>query len=194
MRPQLPVPVLIVAHRRLDKVRQVVDACLADSVQDVTVVIDGPRCLQEARLLDEVEAYVRDAPWSGRVRVLRRDRNLGVGLSVPVACDFMFLRNRAAIVLEDDCVPTSEFFRFAEKSLSAFSSDGRIGLISGVSLAPRPQGGSPALLSRFPLTWGWATWRDRWTRYRHSLVFTRRLAFASRLSTTREGSWACPGV
>lgn len=178
MKSHLGVPVLIVAHRRLAKVQQVVEACIASCVQDVTVIIDGPRSQQEARLLDDVEACVRDAPWPGEAHVLRRDRNLGVGLSVPAACDFMFLRHRAAIVLEDDCVPTPEFFQFAEKSLSAFSYDDRIGLISGVSLAPRPHGGSPVLLSRFPLTWGWATWRDRWTRYRHSLVGWRsRLAF-----------------
>lgn len=178
MKPHLAVPVLIVAHRRLDKVRQVVDACIASCVQDVTVVIDGPRSQQEARLLDDVEACVREAPWSGEARVLRRDRNLGVGLSVPAACDFMFLRHRAAIVLEDDCVPTPEFLQFAAKSLNAFSSDRRIGLISGVSLAPGLHARAPVLLSRFPLTWGWATWRDRWTRYRHSLVGWRsRLAF-----------------
>lgn len=180
MNPQSVVPVLIVAHRRLDKVRQVVEACVAHCVQDVTVVIDGPRSLQEARLLDDVEACVRDAPWPGEARVLRREQNLGVGLSVPAACDYMFLRHRAAIVLEDDCVPTSEFLRFAGKSLNAFASDRRIGLISGVSLVPGLHARAPVLLSRFPLTWGWATWRDRWTKYRHSLVGWRsRLAFRS---------------
>ena len=102
-------PVLLVAHRRRDKIRRVVDACIESGALDVTVVIDGPRTPAEVVELDAVENCVRDAPWPGAIRVHRRQANLGAGVSVAAACDYMFMRHTAAIVLEDDCVPTTEF-------------------------------------------------------------------------------------
>lgn len=162
-------PVLLIAHRRLDKVRRVVDACIAGPTTNVTVFIDGPRTPSESKEIDEVEAYVRDARWPGSVNVLRRDVNLGVGQSVPDACTHMFSRHGTAIILEDDCVPSAEFLRFADTALRAFASDKSVGIVSGNSLGKARPGGDPVLMSRFPLTWGWATWRDRWLNYQYSL-------------------------
>jgi hypothetical protein len=170
MTTHIESPVLIVAHRRLDKIRHVVGACIDAGAIDVTVVIDGPRVPGEIAELDAVEAHVRDAPWVGAVTVHRRQINLGVGRSVPLACDHLFLRHPTAIILEDDCVPSTEFFQYADAALRAFVSDSRLGIISGESILATNPTRPPVRLSRFPLTWGWATWRDRWVNYRHSLA------------------------
>lgn len=169
MTARIQSPVLVIAHRRLEKVSQVIDGCVAGGAQDVTVIIDGPRTAAEIAELDEVEAYVRDASWPGSVSVQRRQVNLGVGRSVPAACDHIFMRHAVAVVLEDDCVPTPEFFQYADSCLKAFGTDARVGIVSGESLATLRPSGPPFRLSAFPLTWGWATWRDRWVNYRHSL-------------------------
>ncbi len=170
MTASIETPVLVIAHRRLDKVRRVVDACIDGGAMDVTVVIDGPRSNCEIGELDAVEAHVREAQWAGSVAVKRRHVNLGVGGSVPTACDYMFLEHKTAIVLEDDCVPTTEFFRYADTALRVFARDPRVGIISGQSLSATNSFMLPIRLSRFPLTWGWASWRDRWVNYRHSLA------------------------
>jgi hypothetical protein len=192
--PSIETPVLIVAHRRLSKVRRVVEACIASGVRNATVVIDGPRHDDEVGALDAVEAFVLDAPWPGSLKVHRRRLNLGVGASVPAACDLIFVRHAEAIILEDDCVPTQQFFEYASLTLRHFAEDRRVGLISGVSLAGEIPATKPIRISRFPLTWGWGTWRDRWVHYRHSLTDWRKSLsvrhLASELGPLAAFDWA----
>ncbi len=181
MRLSEPPPCLIVAHRRWEPLQRVISAVVSAEVQDVHVVIDGARSIDERLKIDTVEELVRDTKWPSGIHVHRRSTNRGVGYSVPEACDEFFVTRSSGIILEDDCVPTQEFFLLAEGGLKSYQQDHRVALVSGNCIAtpPKSQMGclvpEPTLrLSRYPLIWGWATWRDRWQNYRMILANWRR--------------------
>ena len=76
--------------------------------------------------------------------------------------NWFFNQVEEGIILEEDILPTNEFFTFCETSLQWYRDDKKIFHISGFN----PVGEIPhSYYSRIPLVWGYATWRDRWQLY-----------------------------
>ena len=162
---------LIVAHRRVETVKQVVRSVVDAGVIDVWAWVDGPRTPTEAKQTSAVARLLESQDWPGDFHLLENRSNHGVAAAVPAALDWVFAHRDEVIVLEDDCVPTLEFFGFVNLMLERYRHDHRVALVSGTRIAPPQSTNSAAAyeFSMFPLIWGWATWRDRWSKYRHDI-------------------------
>ena len=79
---------------------------------------------------------------------------------------WVFDRVETAIILEDDCIPHPSFFRFCDELLEKYRHDTRVMHISGNNYwskqHPRDENYT---FSRYPMSWGWATWRRAWQYY-----------------------------
>ena len=80
------------------------------------------------------------------------------------AIDWFFSHVEFGVILEEDCIPHLDFFEYCACLLPRFRDDSRVWCVSGNSYA---YSDSPTsyYFSRYPLTWGWATWRNRWRQY-----------------------------
>ncbi len=170
-------PTLIVAHRRERAARAVAEAVLAScGAEDVWAWVDGPRSTAEHGQTSAVARLLSDMPWPGSFRLIENTRNHGVAQSVPKAVEWVLNERSDVVVLEDDCLATPEFFTFATEMLDNFRHDRRVAIVSGTRIA-KPVASlaeTPYSYSSFPLIWGWATWADRWERYRHDIRGWRR--------------------
>lgn len=163
---------LIVAHRRLETTQRVARAVLESAgAADVWVWVDGPRDSLEASQTREVANLLRSQPWPGSFQIIEHPENHGVAFAVPRAVDWVLKSRSDVVVLEDDCLPTPEFFTFAHEMLDRFRKDLRVGIVSGTRIVEPQMSmlGHPCNFSSFPLIWGWATWADRWDRYSHDI-------------------------
>jgi len=106
-------------------------------------------------------AITEQIDWPCEVKRLYRDNNLGCGKAVSEAINWFFAHETEGIILEDDCLPHPDFFRFAATMLEYYRNDRRIISINGSSLGYHPAGNHSYSYSRFMNMWGWATWRDR---------------------------------
>jgi hypothetical protein len=80
--------------------------------------------------------------------------------------DGVFARFEAAIVLRDDCVVNPGFFRFCDELLERYRDDPAVLTVSGNNFQFRhPAGDGSYYFSRYPHSWGWATWRRAWERF-----------------------------
>ena len=160
------VPVALFIHARPRETEQVLGAIRKYEPRTLYVVADGPRLgvSGEAERCLEARAVVDSVDWECDVRWLRRDTNFGSGRSVKEGLDWVFSREKWAIILEDDTVPHSSFFSFCEQLLFRYEDELTIGMISGNNLIHYPSPGSSSyFFSQIPTTWGWATWRRAWT-------------------------------
>jgi hypothetical protein len=167
---------LIVAHRRVETAQEVAKAVIDAGTTDVWAWVDGPRTSVEAEQTGAVVSLLESQDWPGEFHLLENHSNQGVARAVPAALDWVFAHRDEVIVLEDDCVPSPEFFAFASVMLERYRDDLRVALVSGTRIAPPWPTDSAAAheYSMFPLIWGWATWRDRWSNYRHDIRGWRR--------------------
>jgi hypothetical protein len=104
--------------------------------------------------------------WDCEVVTEFADHNLGLKVRVSSGLDWVFGLVDRAIVLEDDCRPSSSFFRYCEELLGRYADDERVFSISGDNFqnGRHPERES-YYFSRYAHVWGWATWRRVWNEY-----------------------------
>jgi hypothetical protein len=108
--------------------------------------------------------------WDCEVVRLVRSENLGCGSAVSSAITWFFEQVEEGIILEDDILPDSSFFRFCEELLALYRHDARVSSISGTNLLGQsPKTTSSYVFSQFGGIWGWATWRRAWADYDFSM-------------------------
>ena len=94
------------------------------------------------------------------------EKNLGCRAGVSSGITWFFNHVSEGIILEDDCVPDTSFFRFCEVLLEYYRNDERIMHIGGINLQDgRTRGIGSYYFSKINHIWGWATWKRAWDKY-----------------------------
>lgn len=134
------------------------------------VVADGPKneAPDELTRVGQVRALFNDLPWACSVTKIYSDVNLGLKKRVESGLDAVFEEVDAAIILEDDCLPSPTFFSFASEMLERYSHEDRIHMVSGNNFAPNSRNLFSYYFSNHSHIWGWATWARAWKSYRSS--------------------------
>lgn len=171
-------PVLIVAYNRPEKTTQLIDSLRKTKPKRVILSVDGPR-EKSSGDLEKVRQVIQAAEnidWTMDVQVISRKRNLGMRYAVPDAISKVVHEYGSVIVVEDDLVLGEDFIPFCNAALKEFRDDKRVHHISGYSAVPEGHI-SPrttrARLSRFPQSFGWATWSDSWSNYDDTMAWSQ---------------------
>ena len=130
--------------------------------------------------------------WPCRLEMRYALKKLGLKKNVETGLADVFRKVPHAIVLEDDCVPTREFFRFCEEGLRNHKNDPKVMSISGSCFLPsNTVVNAGAYLSQYPHCWGWATWRRAWRKYsaHYSPAALRRILEGQNLSRREKIHW-----
>ena len=161
-------PVIFVIFNRPEPTRQAFEAIRAARPSKLLVVADGPRANnpQDAEKCAAVRAIIDSVDWDCDVVRNFSDYNMGCRLRVSSGITWAFELVDHAIILEDDCLPSSSFFPYCAELLKRYEYDNRVMVISGTNhLFGRSDTTSSYYFSRFPHIWGWATWRRAWSKY-----------------------------
>lgn len=124
------------------------------------VAADGARLDKpgEKKLTEEVRKIATNIDWNCEVKTLFRSENLGCGSAVSEAITWFFESVDMGIILEDDCLPTNDFFVFCERMLHKYRNDSSIAVINGCNFGFQ-QSGRNYFATRYMNPWGWASWR-----------------------------------
>ncbi len=162
----LKTAVLFVVFNRLDTTKQVFKAIREAKPPRLYIASDGPRETKEGeeQIVKDVREYITShIDWECEVKTLFREKNLSCGPSVKQSIDWFFDNEEMGIILEDDVIPNTSFFKFSEDLLIKYQFDDRIGMISGNNhINFNDFGGDSYVFSKFAFTWGWATWKRSW--------------------------------
>lgn len=160
------VPTLMVIFNRPDKTKKVFEAVRQAKPRQLFVFADGPRehNPQDIETCDETRQII-NVDWDCQVHLKISDKNLGCKLGVYSAVSWFFSLVEEGIILEDDCVPHPDFFKFCEELLDRYRNDTRIFGISGNNFTEnRPLNSSYYFLKTTHI-WGWASWRRSWNLF-----------------------------
>lgn len=161
--------VLFLVFNRLDVTQIVFETIRQAKPPRLYIASDGPRASKkdEAEKVILVRNYIlENVDWECKVETLFRDENLGCKNAVSGAIDWFFEKEEEGIILEDDCLPTSSFFRYCDEMLALYRCDTRVGMISGNNNQfGKNKAKSSYYFSIYPSIWGWATWRRVWDKY-----------------------------
>ncbi len=163
----METPVVLFVFNRPALTRDALQRLAAVRPEHLLVVADGPRHADDEPLCRETrEAVRRGISWQARVDFLESADNLGCRRRFESGLDWVFDRVERAVILEDDIEVTSSFFDFASDSLEQFADRHDVRMISGRNVLIEYPDEPVPFLSRYGSIWAWATWADRWQRYR----------------------------
>ncbi|NBH81458.1 glycosyltransferase family 2 protein [bacterium C-53] len=169
---RLQTPVVMIVFNRLDTTRRVFEQVRMARPLKLYIVSDAPRKHKEGEKekVEEVRRYIESGiDWECETNFDYASENMGCQHRVASGLNFVFQKEEMAIILEDDCVPRPEFFRFCDEMLFRYKEDERIMQISGCNLVPEYRAKEPYLFSMFCSIWGWATWRRAWEKFDFSM-------------------------
>ncbi|WDF55168.1 nucleotide-diphospho-sugar transferase [Mucilaginibacter sp. KACC 22063] len=160
--------VLFMVFNRPVLTRQVFEAISKVKPQRLYIAADGPRPAveNEASVCEQVKVIATNVNWNCEVKTLFRNENLGCRDAVSSAIDWFFENEEEGIILEDDCLPGEDFFRFCDTMLYYYRNDTRIRHVGGSNLQQGKQWGNGSYyFSNLTHVWGWASWRRVWQSY-----------------------------
>ena len=180
---ELAPPVLLIVFNRPQLTQRVLEAVRRARPARLYVAADGPRPhhATDALRCALTRALVTNGePWPCEVRTLFQDENLGCGQGPAAAISWFFTHETEGIILEDDCLPTPDFFHFCDELLRHYRHDTRVMHISGNNLAqearrPVAAGADSYHFSGRVHSWGWATWRRAWQHFDFDLALLPEL-------------------
>jgi GR25 family glycosyltransferase involved in LPS biosynthesis len=165
--PQLANPaVLIIAYRRKVEIERILQECKENSIDKIYVALDGPKDesmggKKDYLAIKEIVTNFQEN-FAGVVKTLYRNQNVGCAASCLSACDWAFENEKYVIVLEDDCIPSRDFFKFARSSIYTIDYDPNVWLACGTQFAPSNIQNDSWILSSYALIWGWVTNQVKW--------------------------------
>ncbi len=160
--------VLLIVFNRPKETAQILERVRLIKPHRLYIAGDGPRlgriddhenCREVRRLVAELQAdcdvFTR---WS--------EENLGIADHPPSAISWFFENEDMGIILEDDCLPSPDFFKFAREMLLKFQHNHRVMLVSGFNVrGVWEECEGDYFFSNLGGIWGWASWRRAWNHF-----------------------------
>lgn len=173
MSEQLKTPVVLCVFNRLDTTKKVFEKIREARPERLYIICDAARenRPEEKEVVASVRSYIeKSVNWPCDVRKNYAESNMGCGNRISSGLTWVFSQEEQAIILEDDCVPDTTFFRYCEELLDYYRDNEEIAIISGnTPMAGFAKNGEDYFFSKVPFIWGWATWKRTWEKYDYDL-------------------------
>lgn len=165
-------PVVLFVYNRPRHTRQTLDAIRGNPLASAThlyVFSDAARTESDVDAVDSVRGQVHGLDGFQQVTVIEREHNHGLARSIIEGVTQVLSMHDRVIVLEDDLVTSPVFLSFMNRGLDVYHDRQDILSITGFSFPTRFMGFTETehdtvYLNIRPMSWSWATWRDRWNR------------------------------
>lgn len=158
--------VALIIFNRPDTTERVFRQIAAARPPKLFVIADGPRPdhPEDQEKCAAARAVIENVDWPCAVFRDYSPVNLGCGRRPVTGINWVFDQVEEAIILEDDCVPDSSFFRFCGELLDRFRTDARVVQVCGNNFQfGRRRGPDSYFFSYHNIcAGGWATWRRAW--------------------------------
>lgn len=164
-------PLLFVVFNRPIQTQIVFDVIRLARPSRLYIACDGPRknYPSDKELSIQTRKIVENIDWPCKVFYLYHTKNLGCKIAVASAINWFFEKEKQGVILEDDILPSLEFFKFCDVMLNKYQKNPRVGMISGFNPINQDKSAEASyLFSNHISIWGWAGWRRSWDNYQIS--------------------------
>jgi putative methyltransferase (TIGR04325 family) len=131
------------------------------ATSDLIIFADAANTEAAEHEVAAVRRYLRCVSGFASVRIVERERNLGLANSIIAGVTEVLQQSDRLIVVEDDVVTSPFFLRYMNEALEYYKDDSRVASIHGY-VYPIKQPLPESFFLRGADCWGWATWRRGW--------------------------------
>ena len=181
MNPSEAVPVVLFAYARPGHLARVLASLRENRVPLVLAYADGAKGDADAARVAEVRALLRMVDWC-ELRLVEREKNLGLGRNVLAGVTETAARHEAFIVWEDDLVCVPGTYAWMCAALRHYRDDPRVMSVSGWThprVTPADVGEAPYFDGRADC-WVWGAWARSWKGMTDGTALEKMRAAAAR--------------
>ena len=161
-------PVAIFNFLRVDAPTKIINMLRSLNAPVVILISDGGRTPEEhKRVLNVREELIKQLDWNVKIETLFFDNNVGIFETIGMGPYWVFKKYETCIFLEDDNIPNITFFRYCQEMLEYYKNNEKIFYICGGNFLEHyyPKNGSSYVFTQHMIPSGWASWRDKYTKY-----------------------------
>ena len=168
----MKTPVAVIIFNRPDKTKLLYKNLNIYKPDTLFIISDGPRknILNDKEKVKKTREVFKNISWKCKVLTNYSEKNLGTRDRIVSGINWVFQKVEEAIILEDDCIPSKEFFPFMEQMLNKYRANLKIGSVCGSNHFNFKQKNKESyFFSKYQNCWGWATWKNRWQKFDNNL-------------------------
>lgn len=158
-------PIALFVYNRPDHTHRTIEALSANHLaqrSELVVFSDGARDAAASQAVDRVREIVRHARGFASVRMVERERNLGLARSIIEGVGQLCSEHGQVIVVEDDLVTSDRFLDYMNDALARYRDVPQVMHISAYMYPVRTEGLPETFFLPPASCWGWATWQRAW--------------------------------
>lgn len=163
----MTTPVLVIAFNRAETLAVLLEVLKSQGAKNVFFAVDGPRPTrqEDEGKVQQVKQLIAETFAPDPAHCLFQTANLGIRKGPPAAISWFFEQVEEGIILEDDCIPGTDFFPFVEWALETYRNEDRVKLISGFNRYSPVEWPESFRFVKTAMIWGWASWRRAWRQF-----------------------------
>jgi len=163
-------PICLFVYNRIDETMQTIDGLKANYLSaesDLIIYSDGFKNSTDKESVINIRSYLKEISGFKSIVIRESDVNKGLAQSVIDGVTEVLTSHDSIIVLEDDLITTPNFLDFMNQALKKYFSTNKLMSINGFSVDTSPiedLSTNDVFFHSRTLSWGWATWSDRWKK------------------------------
>ncbi|WP_171015159.1 glycosyltransferase family A protein [Methylocystis sp. B8] len=177
-------PIVLFVYNRPEHTRRTLDALAANPLaieSDLIIYADGPKRPEDAAAVQQARDVARGAFGFRSVRLIEREKNLGLANSIIMGVSDVCSARGRAIVVEDDLLVAPQFLTFLNRGLERYADEPSVFQVSGYMFPVMAETSSDGLFLPLISCWGWATWQREWSQFEPSATGYKQLERDPRL-------------
>ena len=160
------IPVVLIIFRRCDTMPRIIQRLAKVKPRKVYILADEGRNEKEIEQAHECRKTVESLiNWDCEVVKNYAEENRGVYRNIGEGAKWVFEREEKAIFLEDDNLPETSFFRYADEMLEKYETAPEVLWICGTNYVTDMNGKESYAFTQHLLPCGWASWSGKFLKY-----------------------------
>lgn len=160
------IPVVLIIFRRCDTMPRIIRRLAKVKPRKVYILADEGRNEKEIEQAHECRKTVESLiNWDCEVVKNYAEENRGVYRNIGEGAKWVFEREEKAIFLEDDNLPETSFFRYADEMLEKYETAPEVLWICGTNYVTDMNGKESYAFTQHLLPCGWASWSTKFLKY-----------------------------
>lgn len=160
------IPVVLIIFRRCDTMPRIIQRLAKVKPRKVYILADEGRNEKEIEQAHECRKTVESLiNWDCEVVKNYAEENRGVYRNIGEGAKWVFEREEKAIFLEDDNLPETSFFRYADEMLEKYETAPEVLWICGTNYVTDMNDKESYAFTQHLLPCGWASWSTKFLKY-----------------------------
>jgi GR25 family glycosyltransferase involved in LPS biosynthesis len=127
------------------------------------LVMDQPRNSEDESHQELLKKKIENVANQLTINYLIPEKHIGISGIFDFALDNIFQEEERIIILEDDTVPSFNFFQFCNQQLEIYQNNNDVTSVLGTNMMKSNSDKNEYFIATFGFPfWGWATWKSKW--------------------------------